>query len=101
ILAIITVAVIAQVAEAPLAVIGELPTSLPAPSVPDADLALLQALIGPAFAVAALTAIESLLSARVASGMTSAGAYDGDRERVVYLASGLVSQIPMVALAGV
>ncbi|KXZ57463.1 C4-dicarboxylic acid transporter DauA [Brevibacterium ravenspurgense] len=149
ILAIIAVAVIAQVVEAPLAVIGELPTSLPAPSAPDADLALLQALIGPAFAVAALTAIESLLSARVASGMTSAGAYDGDRELlgqglagvasgffggmpatgaiartavnvragartrlaaivhalflagVVYLASGLVSQIPMVALAGV
>ena len=42
----------------------------------------LTALIGPAFAVAALAAIESLLSARVASSMSDTGPYNADRELV-------------------
>lgn len=49
--------------------IGDLPRGLPAPSLPAADLGLIQALAGPALAVAALAALESVLSARVADGM--------------------------------
>lgn len=50
-------------------VIGALPTGLPAPSMPSFTLAMVQDLAGPALAVAALAALESLLSARVADGM--------------------------------
>ena len=129
--------------------IGELPHSLPAPSVPYVDLSLVVTLSGAAFAVALLAAIESLLSARVATGMAGVGTYNPDRELVgqglasvasglfggmpatgaiartavnvrsgaqtrlaavvhaavllgvVYLAAGLVSRIPLAALAGV
>ncbi len=66
----------------PVAIIGNLPSHLPAPAVPDADFGALRALIGPAVAIAALAAIESLLSARVAATMSPAGFYDPDRELV-------------------
>ena len=134
--------------------IGELPTSLRAPALPALDLAAVPGLAGPALAIAALAAIESLLSARVASGLPgpdgrTTGTYHPDRELVgqglasiaaglfggmpatgaiartavnvrsgartrlaaavhalvllgvVYLASQLVGQIPLAALAGV
>jgi SulP family sulfate permease len=48
---------------------GAVPTSLPRPSIPNLDLARMRELIGPAFAIAMLAAIESLLSAMVADGM--------------------------------
>ncbi len=48
---------------------GEISASLPRPALPDVSLAELRALAGPAFAIAALGAIESLLSAVVADGM--------------------------------
>jgi SulP family sulfate permease len=48
---------------------GHVPSSLPAPSLPSFDLARVRELIGPAFAIALLGAIESLLSAVVADGM--------------------------------
>lgn len=98
IIAIIIVTVLVEVTAAPVARIGELPSSLPAPSLPAVDIAVLGSLIMPAFAVAALTAIESLLSARVASGMDGAGPYDGDRELVgqglAGIASGLFGGMP-------
>lgn len=134
--------------------LGALPESLPEPHLPDLDLAALPSLVLPAFAIAALAGIESLLSARVASGLPgpggqTTGTYHPDRElvgqglasiaaglfggmpatgaiartavnvrsgarsrlaaithavvllAVVYLASGLVEQIPLAALAGV
>ncbi|MGO1435212.1 MAG: SulP family inorganic anion transporter, partial [Canibacter sp.] len=59
IIAIIIVTVLVEVTAAPVARIGELPSSLPAPSLPAVDIAVLGSLIMPAFAVAALTAIES------------------------------------------
>lgn len=49
---------------------GELPHGLPMPSLPTVDWAHLPALIQPAFVIALLAAIESLLSASVADGMT-------------------------------
>lgn len=49
--------------------IGALPTGLPAPRFPAFTWGMLQDLAAPAIAVAALAALESLLSARVADGM--------------------------------
>lgn len=78
--------------------IGELPTGLPAPQLPAIDLATLQTLAGPTLAVAALAAIESLLSARVASTYSDVGGYDADRELVgqgmASIASGLFGGMP-------
>ena len=48
---------------------GEISAALPRPSLPPMSLALIRELAGPAFAIAALGAIESLLSAVVADGM--------------------------------
>ena len=82
IIAIIVVTLAAQLTDAPLVRIGELPSSLGLPSWPDFAGVDVGALMGPALAVAALAAIESLLSARVASTMADTGAYDPDRELV-------------------
>ena len=65
--------------------IGALPHSLPAPSMPSLDPGALGGLLMPAVSIAALAAIESLLSARVAAGMVGpdgrpSGAYSPDRE---------------------
>lgn len=65
--------------------IGSLPHSLPAPGLPSLDPASLGSLLMPAVAVAALAAIESLLSARVATGLKGpdgrpSGPYNPDRE---------------------
>lgn len=49
---------------------GGIPTSLPAPHLPILDLSKVEQLLRPAFAIAVLGAIESLLSAVVADGMT-------------------------------
>ncbi|CAJ1584253.1 SulP family inorganic anion transporter [[Mycobacterium] wendilense] len=78
--------------------IGELPNHLPAPILPHADLGALRALLGAALAIAALAAIESLLSARVAAAMAPTGPYDPDRELVgqglASVASGMFGGMP-------
>ena len=66
----------------PVATIGTLPSHLPAPTAPHVDLVAVQTLTGAALAIAALAAIESLLSARVAATMSPTGPYDPDRELV-------------------
>ena len=149
IIAIVLVSIGAALLGLPLAEIGALPAALPAPGLPDIDPALLQQLIAPALTVAALAAIESLLSARVAASISDTGPYDADRELVgqglasvasgffggmpatgaiartavnlrsggrtrlaaithsiillalVYLATGIISQVPLAALSGV
>lgn len=82
----------------PLATIGELPQQLPAPSLPPLQLPVVASLVGPAFAVAALAAIESLLSARVAATMADTGPVQADRELVgqglASLASGFFGGMP-------
>lgn len=65
-----------------VATIGALPSHLPTPVMPHADIRALHSLIGAAVAIAALAAIESLLSARVAATMSPTGPYDPDRELV-------------------
>lgn len=60
--------------------IGELPAGLSAPSLGFVDLGAVPALLPSALAVAALAALESLLSASVADGMTVGQKHDPDRE---------------------
>lgn len=48
---------------------GAIPSTIPMPQLPEVTLATFNALIGPAFAIAMLGAIESLLSAVVSDGM--------------------------------
>jgi SulP family sulfate permease len=146
-IAVVAVTLLAQVTGADVTRIGALPSSLPVPSVP--DLGSLPTLVGPALVVAFLAALESLMSARAADGMSDAPRHDPDRELlgqglanvasglcggmpatgaiartavnaragahtrlaalthavvlagIVLAASGLVSRIPLVALAGV
>lgn len=80
--AVIVVAVAVAALDIPVASIGELPAHLPAPVLPQVDLAAMRSLVGAALAIAALAAIESLLSARVAATMAPTGPYDPDRELV-------------------
>lgn len=78
--------------------IGGLPSHLPSPVLPEADPAALRTLLSAALAIAALAAIESLLSARVAATMAATGPYDPDRELVgqglASVASGLFGGMP-------
>ncbi|HLO50912.1 MAG TPA: SulP family inorganic anion transporter, partial [Kamptonema sp.] len=64
--------------------IGAIPQSLPLPhGIPHwNDFGLIQELIKPALALAALGSIESLLSAVVADGMTVSEKHDSDRELI-------------------
>ncbi|MFF2374841.1 SulP family inorganic anion transporter [Streptomyces xiamenensis] len=81
IVAVIAATVVARVAHLDGATpIGDLPSGLPAPSLGFLDLGSLGILLAPAVAVAALAALESLLSASVADGMTVGQKHDPDRE---------------------
>lgn len=79
-LAIAAVAVLARLAHLPLAQIGTLPDGLSAPSLGFLDPGAIATLLPSALAVAALGALESLLSATVADGMTVGQRHDPDRE---------------------
>ncbi|WP_082357885.1 MULTISPECIES: SulP family inorganic anion transporter [Arthrobacter] len=95
---IVIVTLGASFLDLPLMTIGELPHSLPLPALPLIDAGTLPSLVGPAFAVAALAAIESLLSARVAASMADTGPYNADRELVgqglASIASGFFGGMP-------
>lgn len=67
--AVVLATVGAELAGPGLDRIGAVPSSLPAPHLPVVSLATTSALFSAALAVAALAALESLLSARVADGM--------------------------------
>lgn len=82
IIAIVVITVIAELTNSPLARIGELPSSLGLPGLPDLGGVAWGELIVPAIAVAALASIESLLSARVAAGMGNTGTFNPDRELI-------------------
>jgi sulfate permease, SulP family len=79
-LAVVVATVIAQLAHADVARIGSLPSSLQAPVLPNVSIDRISELLGAAFAIAALAAIESLLSAKVADGMANSARHDPDRE---------------------
>ena len=82
IVGIIVITVVAELTGSPLVRIGELPNSLGLPEVPDFAGVNVGELVVPALAVAALAAIESLLSARVAASMANTGVFNPDRELV-------------------
>ncbi|ANP55504.1 SulP family sulfate permease [Streptomyces griseochromogenes] len=80
---LVAVAATTAAAEAlhlPVTRIGSLPASLPAPSLSFLDLSRLPSLLAPAAAVAALAALESLLSASVADGMRPGERHDPSKE---------------------
>ncbi|WP_079138248.1 SulP family inorganic anion transporter [Actinacidiphila rubida] len=64
----------------PVPTIGPLPAGLPRPSVGFFEAGHLSALLLPALAVAALAALESLMSASAADGMSVSERHDSDRE---------------------
>ncbi|NGO10275.1 SulP family inorganic anion transporter [Streptomyces sp. HC44] len=81
IIAVIAATLVTQIFGLSAAVpIGDLPSGLSEPSLAFLDPSALSSLITPAVAVAALAALESLLSATVADGMTVGQKYDPDRE---------------------
>lgn len=94
-----TVAVAAL--DVPVRTIGVIPAGLPAPSLPVIDPGTFSDLLLPAVAVAALAALESLMSAAVADGMTVGERHDPDRELfgqgIANLASPLFGGIPATA----
>lgn len=98
IIAIAIVGAGSALAHLPVPTIGTLPSSLPAPRLPIVDAAAIVSLLAPAFTVAALAAIESLLSARVAASISDTGPYDADRELVgqglASIASGFFGGMP-------
>ena len=81
---------------------GRIPAGLPAPPLPAIDAGPApERLLLPAVAVAALAALESLLSATVADGMTVGERHDSDRELfgqgIANLVSPLFGGIPATA----
>jgi sulfate permease, SulP family len=71
---------------------GAIPASLPTPVLPSVSLVELRELVGPAFAIAALGAIESLLSAVVADGMIG-GRHRSNMELVAQGVANIVSPL--------
>ncbi|MBI5745295.1 MAG: STAS domain-containing protein [Elusimicrobia bacterium] len=71
---------------------GALPQSLPHPKLPHLDAATVQALLNPAFTIAMLGAIESLLSAVVADGMIG-GHHRSNMELVAQGAANIFSPL--------
>ncbi|MYW11818.1 STAS domain-containing protein [Streptomyces sp. SID2563] len=101
IVAVVAATLVAQLCHLDTAPIGELPAGLPAPSLAFLDPSSFGALVAPAVAVAALAALESLLSATVADGMTVGQRHDPDRELfgqgVANLAAPLFGGVPATA----
>lgn len=78
--AVIAVTLIVAAAQLPVATIGPIPAGLPSPALPGLQPGQVGKLLLPAVAVAALAALESLMSATVADGMTIGERHDSDRE---------------------
>jgi len=98
IVAVILATVLVSVLAWDVMAIGPLPAGIPVPHFPVIDTATTSSLFSAALAVAALAAIESLLSARVADGMSSSSHLEPDRELVgqglANIASGIFGGMP-------
>jgi SulP family sulfate permease len=94
--ALIATTVLVQVTGMPVETIGsrfgEVGGGLPSPHVPHVSLALVRELAGPAFTIALLAAIESLLSAVVADGMIG-GKHRSNMELVAQGVANVVSPL--------
>ena len=78
--AVVAMSVIVAAANVAIETIGTIPAGLRAPSLPPIDPDAVGSLLVPAIAVAALAALESLMSATVADGMSVGERHDSDRE---------------------
>lgn len=78
--AVVVAALAVRVLHLDVPTIGAIPAGLPTPSVPTIPWESLTGLVLPAVAVAALAALESLLSATVADGMSVDERHDPDKE---------------------
>ncbi|MCW2997809.1 MAG: sodium-independent anion transporter [Solirubrobacterales bacterium] len=78
--AIVAATLLTQVVPLNVVVLGRIPSGIPAPSLSFTDLGAVGMLLPSALAVAALAALESLLSATVADGMSVNQRHDPDRE---------------------
>ncbi|WP_018353381.1 SulP family inorganic anion transporter [Longispora albida] len=100
-LAVAAATFVTHLAALDVARIGALPATLPAPSLGFLHPAAIPALLTSAVAVAALAALESLLSATVADGMRSGSRHDPDRELLgqglANLAAPLFGGVPATA----
>ena len=71
---------------------GEIPSTFPKPEIPEINFTIIKDLIEPAFAIALLGSIESLLSAVVADGMTG-GRHRSNMELVAQGAANIFSSL--------
>ncbi|MFZ0323180.1 MAG: SulP family inorganic anion transporter [Actinomycetes bacterium] len=78
--AVIVATAVAAAASWSVSTVGAIPSGLSAPSLPQVDVGSLGDLLLPAAAVAALAALESLMSATVADAMSVGERHDSDRE---------------------
>jgi SulP family sulfate permease len=78
--AVVVATLLTRLGDLDIARIGRIPDALPVPSLPGVSLQRMSDLFGAALAIAALAAIESLLSAKVADGMSDSARHDPDRE---------------------
>ena len=94
--ALVASAAIARIFELPVETIGSrfgvIDLAFPAPSIPAISMSDLRGLVGPAFTIAALGAIESLLSAMVADGMIG-GRHRSNAELVAQGVANIASPI--------
>jgi SulP family sulfate permease len=81
-IAVAIATLVARLADLPVARIGAIPAGLPTPSLPNIDAGQLPGLLTAVLAVAGLAALESLLSAKVADGLSDSEEHDPDRELV-------------------
>lgn len=99
--AVAVATVVVAVTGVDVATIGAIPTGLPAPSFPAIPWGQVSALVTPAIAVAALAALESLLSATVADAMSVGERHDSNRELfgqgVANLAAPVFGGVPATA----
>ena len=92
-LGVAVASVVAAVAGLDVVTIGALPASLVDLTAPHVAVGDLDQYVSAAFAIAALAAIESLLSAKVADGMVDGRRHDPDRELLGQGAANLVSPL--------
>ena len=96
IVAIIVATLVVDIFHLPVETIGsrfgEIPSSLPTPTFPDFDFEVIKNLISPATTIALLAAIESLLSAVVADGMTG-GRHRSNMELIAQGAANIVTPL--------
>ena len=99
--AVLAATLVVALADLDVQLVGAIPAGLPAPALPQVPWSHVSALLLPAVAVAALAALESLLSATVADGMTVDERHDSNRELfgqgIANLGSPLFGGIPATA----